>query len=128
MACERPPEHLSHWTCPELVREVIRRGIVEQISETSMGRFLKPGDFKPHRVKYWLNDEVEDEARFREEVRTVCKLYHQAGELHGQGVRLVSTDEKTGIQALERLHPARPMEPASRRPPSLNTSGTGRRR
>ena len=54
---------------------------------------------------------MEDEARFREEVRTVCKLYHQAGELHGQGVRLVSTDEKTGIQALERLHPARPMEP-----------------
>jgi hypothetical protein len=54
---------------------------------------------------------VEDEARFREEVRTVCKLYHQAGELHEQGVHLVSTDEKTGIQATERLHPSRPMEP-----------------
>jgi len=54
---------------------------------------------------------VEDEARFREEVGTVCKLYHQAAELHEQGVHLVSTDEKTGIQALERLHPSRPMEP-----------------
>jgi hypothetical protein len=54
---------------------------------------------------------VEDEARFREEVRTVCRLYHEAGELHEQGVHLVSTDEKTGIQALERLHPSRPMEP-----------------
>jgi transposase len=54
---------------------------------------------------------VEDEARFREEVRTVCKLYHQAGELHEQGVHLLSTDEKTGIQATERLHPSRPMEP-----------------
>ena len=54
---------------------------------------------------------MEDEARFRDEVRTVCKLYHQAEELHEQGVHLVSTDEKTGIQALERLHPSRPMEP-----------------
>ena len=41
----------------------------------------------------------------------MCKLCHQAGELHAQGVHLVSTDEKTGIQALERLHPSRPMEP-----------------
>lgn len=43
LACERPPEHLSHWTRQELVREATRRGIVEQISETSMGRFLKSG-------------------------------------------------------------------------------------
>lgn len=46
VACEKPPEHLSHWTRPELVQAVIRRGIVEQISETSMGRFLKSGRFK----------------------------------------------------------------------------------
>jgi transposase len=43
VACEKPPEHLSHWTRPELVREATRRGIVEQISETSIGRFLKSG-------------------------------------------------------------------------------------
>jgi len=41
----------------------------------------------------------------------VCKLYHQATELHEQGEPVISTDEKTGIQALERLHPTRPMEP-----------------
>ena len=44
VACEKPPEHLSHWTRPELVREATRRGIVEQISETSIGRFLKSGE------------------------------------------------------------------------------------
>lgn len=54
---------------------------------------------------------MEDEAQFRGEVREVCKLYHQAQELHGQGVHVVSTDEKTGIQALERIHPTRPMQP-----------------
>jgi len=35
----------------------------------------------------------------------VCKLYHQAQELHESGVHVVSVDEKTGIQALERIHP-----------------------
>lgn len=48
---------------------------------------------------------MEDEATFRQEVRTVCKLYHQAQELHEAGVHVVSVDEKTGIQALERIHP-----------------------
>jgi transposase len=43
LACEKPPEHLSHWTHQELVREATRRGIVERISEASMGRFLKSG-------------------------------------------------------------------------------------
>jgi len=64
---------------------------------------------KPHRIKYWLNHEVEDEAAFRQDVRTVCKLYHQAQELHESGVHVVSVDEKTGIQALERIHPDQPM-------------------
>ncbi|TAL53335.1 MAG: hypothetical protein EPN89_01670 [Methylovulum sp.] len=52
---------------------------------------------------------MEDEATFRQEVRTVCKLYHQAQELHEAGVHVVSIDEKTGIQALERIHPDQAM-------------------
>lgn len=40
----------------------------------------------------------------------MCKLYHQAEELYEPGVHVISTDEKTGIPALERLHPKRPME------------------
>jgi transposase len=46
VACETPPEHLSHWTQPELARTVIHRGIVESISASSVGRFLKSGGFK----------------------------------------------------------------------------------
>lgn len=41
----------------------------------------------------------------------MCTLYHQAQALQAQGVHVVSTDEKTGIQALERAHPTRPMRP-----------------
>ena len=57
-----------------------------------------------------MNHEVEDEKEFREEVKEICKLYHQVEELHEQGVHVISTDEKTGIQALERIHPPRPMD------------------
>jgi transposase len=54
---------------------------------------------------------IDDDAQFRQDVRDLCKLYHQAEELHAQGVHLISVDEKTGIQALERIHPTRPMAP-----------------
>ena len=41
----------------------------------------------------------------------VCDLYQEAGRLAEQGVHVVSTDEKTGIQALQRLYPDLPMGP-----------------
>ena len=41
----------------------------------------------------------------------MCELYERAGQLAEQGVHVVSTDEKTGMQALERLHPDIPMGP-----------------
>jgi transposase len=66
---------------------------------------------KPHRSKYWLNREAEDGPEFAGEVRAICKLYHQAQELLERGVHLISTDEKTGIQALERIHPDRAASP-----------------
>jgi len=98
LACETPPEPLTHWTREDLAREVAVRSIVdEQISPSTIGRILNEADLKPHRSKYWLNHEVEDEAVFRKEVRDICKLYHQAQELHEQGIHIISVDEKTGI-------------------------------
>jgi DDE superfamily endonuclease len=44
-------------------------------------------------------------------VTTVCELYAQAPALHAAGVHVLSTDEKTAIQALERAHPTRPTRP-----------------
>jgi hypothetical protein len=41
----------------------------------------------------------------------VCELYAEAQDLHQQGIHVVSTDEKSGIQALERKHPTKPMRP-----------------
>lgn len=111
LACETPPEYLSEWSRTTLAQEAVKRKIVESVSPTSIGRFLNQGQIKPHRSRYWLNHEVEDEAQFREEVRAICKVYHQAEELHEQGTHVISVDEKTGIQALERIHPTQPAKP-----------------
>lgn len=66
---------------------------------------------KPHLSRYWLNPEVEDLDAFADEAGLICDLYVQAQDLHGQGVHLVSTDEKTGMQATERKHPSKPTRP-----------------
>lgn len=57
------------------------------------------------------NDRHANPEQFDREVATVCELYAAAPELHHQGVHIVSNDEKTGIQALERAAPTRPMKP-----------------
>ncbi len=41
----------------------------------------------------------------------MCDLYREAPALAGRGERVVSTDEMTGVQALERLHPGLPVAP-----------------
>ena len=61
-------------------------------------------------MRYWLNNERSAEPEvFDAEVRRVCQHYAKALALHQEGVHLLSTDEKTSIQALQRLHPALPM-------------------
>jgi len=44
-------------------------------------------------------------------VRKVCETYAEAQGLHEEGAHVISTDEKTGIQALERLHPTLATQP-----------------
>jgi hypothetical protein len=63
-------------------------------------------------MRYWLNNERSaDPEVFDAEVRAVCWHYAKALAWHEEGLHLVSTDEKSGIQALERLHPSLPMLP-----------------
>ena len=53
-------------------------------------------------MKTWIHTPIVDEAVYREQVKTICAVYGTAAELHAAGVHVVSCDEKTGIQALER--------------------------
>ena len=49
--------------------------------------------------------------QFAEDAAAICDIYREAPELARQGVHIVSTDEKTGMQALERIHPTKPSRP-----------------
>lgn len=51
---------------------------------------------------------MKDTEQFQEMSGVVCDLYHEAPTLHEQGTHLISTDEKTGIQALERCYSTHP--------------------
>lgn len=67
--------------------------------------FWGEAQLQPHRSQYWLNANPEDPQVFEQQVKQVCELYQAAPSLEAQHIHLVSTDEMTGIQALERLHP-----------------------
>ena len=48
---------------------------------------------------------------FQEQVHEVCDTYQEALARHEQGEYTLSVDEMTGIQALERKYPTKPMRP-----------------
>jgi DDE superfamily endonuclease len=65
----------------------------------------------PHRVEYWLNAKPADPVAFPAHVAAVCEAYPQAPAVAQDGGHVISTEEKTGIQALARAAPTLPMKP-----------------
>jgi transposase len=59
--------------------------------------------------RYWLTPAYE--ADFDAKVSEINGLYKQAPQLAKRGQRIESTDEMTGVQALERKHPDLPLLP-----------------
>jgi hypothetical protein len=114
-ACEDPQKlghPFTHWTHEELAKEVIKRGIVESISARHLGRLLNEADLKPHRIRYWLNAKEKDDPDFVVDVQFVCATYAVAPDLYEKfGTHTISTDEMTGIQALERIAPTKQAKP-----------------
>jgi transposase len=97
IACNPPEQYdrpISHWTSRELADELIKQKIVKSISERHVGRLMEEADLKPHRSGYWLNH-----------------IYETAQARSEQGELIISLDEMTGIQALERIMPDIPMKP-----------------
>jgi hypothetical protein len=68
---------------------------------------------QPDRSRYWLNAKTKaaDPLAFAAQVETVCTLYTYAPLLHQLGGHVVSCDQLTAIQALERVAPTVPMQP-----------------
>lgn len=105
LACDPLPDAqgLSGWTLDLLVEGVAIRGIAS-VSRSSVHRILKENDIKPHRHKGWLHS---PDPKFVEKVNEIVPLYLECPP----GSVVVSFDEKTGMQAIERKHPDRPPGP-----------------
>jgi len=73
------------------------------------GVFYNQADLKPHKSRSWLNAEPDEAAE--EKMADLTTLYAHAPALLAAGERVLSTDDMTGIQALERQHPTIPMGP-----------------
>jgi len=104
LACDRPDGDKTPfrraWTLGTL-RQCVARETGWELSETEIRRILRDEQLRPHRVRMWLHSPDPD---FRRKVRAVCDLYCNPPK----GATVLCIDEKTGMQALERLHPGRP--------------------
>jgi hypothetical protein len=107
MACELPHEHglpLSRLNVPEIRRTAIARGIVASIGETTIWRWLSEDAIRPWTHRSWI---FPRDPAFEEKAGRILDLYE--GIWDGRPLAaddcVLSTDEKTSIQARRRVHP-----------------------
>ncbi|OEJ96241.1 transposase [Streptomyces thermolilacinus SPC6] len=108
LACQLPAEAgapLSRWSCPELAREAVERGIAPFPSTSTVRRWLGQDALKPWQHRSWIFITDPD---FRPKAERVLDLYARIwdGIPLGADEYVISADEKTSIQARCRCHPA----------------------
>lgn len=57
---ESEGKQFTDWTVRALASHVVKKKIVKKISKSTINRFLKEVDIKPHRWEYWLNSKDPD--------------------------------------------------------------------
>jgi len=107
LACELPATTgvpLSRWSCMELARELIARGVVGAISAATVWRILVTDAIRPWFHRSWI---APRDPHFAVKAARVLDLYAGVfqGETLGEQEYVVCADEKTSIQARCRCHP-----------------------
>jgi len=97
-ACEKPTEGYSSWSQRRIASEL-------GMSQTTVHEILKSHDLKPHKTEYWCGKSKDPE--FEEKMLNVVGLYLNPPE----NALVLSLDEKTQMQALDRTQPLLPMKP-----------------
>jgi transposase len=110
LACQLPTETgtpLSKWSCPELASEAVDRGICPNISASTIRRILTTDTIKPWQHQSWIFIRDPD---FATKAARVLDLYARVfdGQPLGDDEYVISSDEKTSIQARCRCHPTLP--------------------
>jgi hypothetical protein len=111
--CELPTElnlPLSRLSMADIQNETIRRGLVASIGKTTLWRWLSEDAIRPWYHRTWI---FPRDPRFAEKAGRVLDLYE--GLWEGRPLNdadcVLSTDEKTSIQARRRKHPTSPTAP-----------------
>jgi len=97
LAMGPPPEGMTHWS----VREVAKR---TGMSPSTVHRLFRERGLQPHRTETF---KFSTDPALEEKVRDVVGLYLDPPD----GAIVLSVDEKTQIQALDRTQPMLPMRP-----------------
>lgn len=97
-ACSTPPESVgTHWSVRTLARHLgVDVGIVQRV--------LAAESIQPHRFRYWKHS---DDPEFESKMLAIVGLYMHPPD----NAVVISVDEKTSIQALDRTQPRLPLKP-----------------
>jgi putative transposase len=95
-ACSRPEGGYSNWSQRRIAKEL-------GMSQSTVQGILKHHDLKPHKVEYWCGKSTDPE--FEAKMLNVVGLYMNPPE----NALVLSVDEKTQIQALDRSQPELPL-------------------
>jgi transposase len=113
LACALPSElglPLSRLSMAELQAEAVHRGLVASIGETTIWRWLSEDAIRPWYHRSWI---FPRDPLFAQKAGAILDLYE--GVWKGVPLKasdcVLSTDEKTSIQARQRLHASLPPEP-----------------
>ena len=93
---EDKPQNATHWTTRALAKAV-------GTSQSLVGRVLRANGLKPHLVKTF---KVSNDPNFEEKLCDVVGLYLNPPE----HALVISADEKTSVQALDRTQPELPIK------------------
>lgn len=113
LACELPTRlgvPLSRFHVPDIAAEAVERGIVAEISGTTIWRWLAEDAIRPWARRSWIFPRDPD---FEAKAGRVLDLYARCWDGKPLGKRdfVLSSDEKTSIQARARCHPTLPPAP-----------------
>jgi hypothetical protein len=110
IACELPALRavpLSRFSTTDVRTEVLTCGLVDQVSRSTIWRWLDEDALHPWRHRAWIFPREPD---FTAKAGVVLELYQGrfGGRRLGRDDYVVCADEKTSIQARCRCHPTQP--------------------
>jgi transposase len=94
---QKPTDGSTHWSCRKMAQAL-------KLSKSTVQRMWAQARLKPHRLDRYM---VSNDPRFEEKAADIIGLYMNPP----QHAAVFCVDEKTAIQALDRLDPVLPLSP-----------------